>query len=287
MSLLQDPLAAVAQVEWYLNNTPLERFPGAFELAAGNLCRQTVEQALFIVCFFSGMPRENFTRPDRTLRPGGALLRHLDKKDPGSNRLYWTLAARRGQRIRDLVRHRGSLKRWARTLNEPSHFSPRYRKVTAQMLRGFIPEARKWFVQSDHVLVVAIVNDVMSRGRFRAILGPDPTNIPGLQQTIVVKASNLTRTADGKLGLGTPVKNFTVISANDIPRGRWPSNPVVVQNTSGFSFHLRMITRRGTPIDLTSVETIIRSLAVTVGERSYLSRRLKQLGFGIKFRKRT
>ena len=60
MSLLQHPLRALDQVEWYLDSPDKEQFPGAFLLAAGNLARQVLEQVLFILAFYSGMPRNKF-----------------------------------------------------------------------------------------------------------------------------------------------------------------------------------------------------------------------------------
>jgi len=44
MSILQDPISALAQAEWYLDHSDQELFPGAFEIAAGNICRQTLEK---------------------------------------------------------------------------------------------------------------------------------------------------------------------------------------------------------------------------------------------------
>ena len=59
MSLLQDPLKVLSQIEWYLTNQDKEIFPGAYVLSAGNLSRQLLEQILFILCFYSGLPKNN------------------------------------------------------------------------------------------------------------------------------------------------------------------------------------------------------------------------------------
>jgi hypothetical protein len=69
MGLLQDSKRTLAQINWYLGHTHLEQFPGAFEIAAGNLSRQLLEQVLFILCFFAGVPRRSFLRSDMRQLP--------------------------------------------------------------------------------------------------------------------------------------------------------------------------------------------------------------------------
>ena len=80
MGLLQDPVSSLDQARWYLSNKQFEKFPGAFELAAGNLCRQILEQILFILCFFSTMPKNKFIKPDRKLKTAWNLYEQLKNR---------------------------------------------------------------------------------------------------------------------------------------------------------------------------------------------------------------
>lgn len=283
MGLLQDPIKALDQAEWYLDNAGLEQFPGAFELAAGNLCRQTLEQALFILCFFSGMPRNRYLRPNRTLQTAGSLLTALNG-EPTRGLKYIGLARRAGPCIRRLARWPRSLARWQRELNEPSHFATRFRAVGERQLREFVRFGRSLLDGNDKYLIVAVANEIFSGGRFRAVLGPEPVNMPGIMATLVVGPSGLRRNKDGVIGLGSPRVKIHVISETEIPRGPWPRNTIVlVQHTAGMSFNAQLVTKHGDPIDLTSAETVIASFAKSEGQRRYVKGHLRRLGFDVHF----
>lgn len=79
--------------------------------------------------------------------------------------------------------------------------------------------------------------------------------------------------------LKTPKKNLVVISATEIPRGPWPGKPIIVQHAVGTFFGFQLVTKRGYPVDIGSVEGIIRSFSKTKGEIRFLKCRLKKLGF--------
>ena len=141
MGLLQDPVASLNQARWYLNNKNLEKFPGAFELASGNLCRQTLEQILFILCFFSTMPRNKYIKQDRTLRTAWHLYDQLKKTKPSNNKTYFEIARSRGARIRKFATKPRTLDKWRKILNESSHFSTKHRKLDEIILGEFIDYA--------------------------------------------------------------------------------------------------------------------------------------------------
>src|SRR6266540_575072 len=122
MSLLQSPLKAVAQIDWYLDNQHMESFPGAFVSAAGNLSRQLLEQILFILAFYSGMPSNKYMKTNRQLRTAGSVINALRQVNPATGRTYFAEARRRGPRIRKFARYPRSLDKWRDELNEPSHF---------------------------------------------------------------------------------------------------------------------------------------------------------------------
>ena len=284
MGLLQDPVQALDQVEWYLDHPELEKFPGAFELAGGALCRQTLEQALFLLCFFSGMPRTKFLRADRTLQVAGRLVRALGERDSDSGRVYFELARCRGPRIGKLARWPRSLARWQRLLNEPAHFSTRNRDMDEATLRGFVRFARTLFDGDDKYALVAAINEIYSGGIYTAVLSSDDRNMPGLYRRIVVGPSAIQLDANGQLSFKTPAFPLRIISATDVPRGPWPRGAaVIVQHTVGMSIGGQLVTRRGDPIDLTSLATTIASFARNPGQRRYIRAHFRKLGLRIEF----
>jgi len=279
MSFLQDPIKALDQAEWYLSKTENEVFPGAFEIAAGNLCRQVLEQILFILCFFSEMPASCYLRRDKTLQTAGRLSKALDQINPKEGKNYWECARKRGPRIRKFARYPRSLKKWQREFNEPSHFSPGYRRVGVSAIRDFVNGVRGWFDDKDKYLIIAAINELYSDGKIRAILGSDEDNTPGVSQRITVTAANIHRTGDGGLTLDGPFDSFVVIPDDEVPRGPWPGKLVLVQHSVGIMMQFQFVTKCGNPVDLSSFEGILKSFSKTRGQRAYLVRRLRQLGF--------
>jgi hypothetical protein len=284
MGLLQDPVASLEQANWYLENTHLEKFPGAFELAAGNLCRQTLEQVLFILCFFSKMPKERYLKADRTLRVAGHLIEQLDKRDNNSNKTYWEIARKRSDRIRKFAKYPRTIKKWRRILNEPSHFSTKLRKIDGPILKSFIEMARLWFDEKDKYLIVGALNELFSGGRVKATIGHDVDNTPGICWQAVFSPKNLERAPDGRLALRGPVHSFKVLSSSEVPRGRWPNVPVLVQHSVGISLGLQFINKHKKPVDISSMAGIIQSFSSSAGERRYLAQCLKRLGYQIEYK---
>lgn len=280
MGLLQDPLKALEQAEWYLDQDT-EKFPGALELAAGNLCRQILEQILFILCFFSEMPRNRFFRADRTLQTAGRLIKELDKLDPTANMTYWELARRRGPRIRKFARFPRVLRAWQSELNEPSHFTTKFRRIDKTWLRNFINRVRKYFNDKDKHLIVAAINELLSNGRIQATLSSDTDNTPGVSSKVVVGPGNLERDEHGNLALRGPQEGMFIISDLDVPRGPWPRKLVLVQHSVGISIGCQFITKSGDPVDISSIEGVLRSMGKTAGQRRAITRKLRELGYDI------
>jgi len=284
MGLLQDPLRSLDQVTWYLDQQEQETLPGAFELAAGNLCRQVLEQVFFVLCQFSGMPRQRYARADNTLQTAGKMLTGLGKVDPSSGRTFLEQARRRGPRIRKFARYPRTLKKWQRLLNEPSHFQARFRNVSDAALRTFVAISRDWFDELDQYLVVAAVNEFMSGGKVKATLSNDPMNTPGISQTSVVSAANLLLDEDGRLILAGPKRGFLVVSDTALTRGRWPGVPVMVRGTVGMVIGEQLVTKDGNPVDLRTMETVLMSFARTEGQRRYLTGVLRKLGLEVEWK---
>jgi hypothetical protein len=100
MSLFRNPLKALDQIDWCVEHEHLEQFPGSFILAAGNLCRQTVEQILFILAFYSGLPQNKYLKANGELREIKTSLDAFGTIDRVTGQSYWRLACRRGSRIK-------------------------------------------------------------------------------------------------------------------------------------------------------------------------------------------
>jgi hypothetical protein len=275
MGLLQEPLKALNQIDWYIQNRKKETFPGAFELAAGNLCRQTLEQILFILCFYSRMPSCKYVRQDNTLKTVGQLLKALDSSDSTTEKTYWKLARLRGRRIRKFASNPRTLRKWQRELNKPSHFSTAFRTVNEVMLSHFLTYAKKLFDDKDKLLLIAAANELYSKGKIKATLSSDHDNTPGISQKVIVTAANIQRNKTGTLCLKIPTKEYTVISATEVPRGPWPGKPLIVQHTVGMSFETQLVTKKGDPVDISNFEGIIRGFAKTKGEIRFLKIDLK------------
>ena len=101
---------------------------------------------------------------------------------------------------------------------------------------------------------------------------------------ITVGAKNLQLSPEGNLSLIGPAKPFVVLSSSEIPRGRWPQVPVLVQHSSGLTLVTQLLNKHGNPINISTMGDIIEGLSSTEPERKSLVRRLKQLGIKIEFR---
>ncbi len=252
-------------------------------MAAGNLSRQILEQMLLVLCFFSGMPRARYLRPDRSLHVASRLLKELDSLFPGTRRTYWQEARRRGPRIRKFCRNPRTLRKWQRVLNEPSHYKTTFRSVDSTAIRQFVTFSRALLDHKDKFLLVGALNELLSKGRVLATLLPDAENTPGIAQRVIVTANNLHLSPEGALSLLGPEQRFHVLADDQIPRGPWPRFPVVVQHSVGISMGVQFVTRRGAPVNIRTMETVLQSLATTRGERAYLAARLRRLGLQVEF----
>lgn len=280
MSLLQHPVRALEQVEWYLQNPSLEKFPGAMLLAAGNLARQVLEQVLFIIAFYSGMPRNRFLKPNGELRSVDTIIKRLGSVDPATGLSFFELGRRRGPRIAKFIRHRRSFDRWRQLTNEPSHFAhpSAGRRVRDRHIHDFVRRLRATFEEVDGYLVIAAMNEIRSRGAVKATLAPGPDNIPGVLVTVVLTPRHLVY-ENGQLGFKGPSSNVRVVPHDREVPYRWGKQVVVIQHSFGMSFATSFVTRSGNPVDFSSSSSLIGTFARDPMEHPALIRRLRALGF--------
>jgi hypothetical protein len=148
-------------------------------------------------------------------------------------------------------------------------------------IRDFEETARQWFDDLDGYLVVAAVNEFLSRREIVATLANDAANTPGIAVRLVVTAHNLTSDGKGGLSMTTPSFPIEVLSSTDIPRGPWPRAIVIVQGTERMTLGTQFVTRDGDPVNLSTMGTLLASLGKTDGQRRYLRARLRKLGFEV------
>lgn len=283
MSLLQHPVRVLDQIDWYLANPALEKFSGAFELAAGNLARQLLEQVLFILAFYSGCPEKRFLRPDRTLQTAGRVLAGIMQPGSSGEDLF-RAAAKRGSRIRKFARLRVRLSRWQRLLNEPSHYrKPDVKRSFSRAdLEQFRDAMRSTFDDQDQYLILGAVNELCSGGRVRAVLGQEPACLPGLLGIAVVRIKDvsISGTTVGMVPRTMPIR--VVPPDKDIPFRDWRAL-VVVQHTKVPNVQFQLLNTAGTPINLSSPAALLHSLAPNPRQRPHLLRRLRAIGCEVHF----
>ena len=228
VSLLQDPVHVLDQIDWYLGNSALEKFPGAFELAAGNLARQLLEQSLFIIAFYSGCPQNRYLNRQRKLRTIGSILDGLKKPGARGEDLF-RAARRRGSRVRKFANLRRRLDAWRSLLNEPSHYRKPdlKRQLTRERLEEIRDAMRATFDGHDAYLILAAVNDLCSNGSVRALLGPEPECVPVLAGVSIARIRDIA-VAGGTLGLSAPRMPIRAVSPDrDVPLRHWRALVVV------------------------------------------------------------
>lgn len=280
MSLLQDPVRALDQVDWYLQNTHLERFPGAYLKAAGNLSRQVLEQTLFILCFYGGLSRNRYMRPDGRLKTAAAMLDALSS--PGAGQVDpFRVASARGPRVAKFARCRRRFRAWLKHLNEPSHFRSPVARVAARRadIEKFVSAMRLLFDDLDGYLIVAAFNELVSDGRVRAVFSTDARNTPGAEVTVTVTTRCVVRDENGLPAIKAPAHPIRIVRDDADVSLRKSKAVVLVRGTANMHLVGRLVNEIGHPIDLTNAQTVLNSLAYDDTSGRKLVRRLRRLGF--------
>lgn len=277
MALLQEPLKSLDQIEWYLENRRLEKFPEAFLIAAGNLCRQLTEQILFIICFYGGLPRNKYLKPDLRLKDARYVTAALGKAEPSSGRTYWEMARRRGARIRKFARLRRKFGRWRRLFNDPSHYSipGHVRKIRVSDIEDFIKDVKPVLDNKDSALLVAAFNELLSHGKIVATMTDDPENSPAISKKVTVKISDLAW--DGN-AIGLPGGLLEVLSSTEETRPRKVKDLVLVEGVAMPVVKHHFVTEHGNPIDLTNGQTFLASFVRSEKDIARLKRRFAKFG---------
>lgn len=288
MALLQDPFKVLAQVEHYLGNQNADAFPGASLLSAGNLCRQIVEQIAFLLCVYGSVPKERFLKQDGRLKLLNQVLQALDTKDPSTSRTYWTVARRRGPRIAKYARLRAKLNKWRDWFNEPSHYSApgHHRKIGEQHTREFVQAMRSVIDDKAFALIVAAYNEIMSDGSIRATLASDAANTPAISQTLIMRVRDIKVSPSGQLGIHFGRGPFQILPDDAEANPRKLKGPAVVRGQLAPVLTMQVVNEHGERVDLTNMETMLRSMMRSRRDVLRVQRRMRRLGFRLRIQKK-
>lgn len=283
MSLLQNPLAAVDQIDWYLDNQSSEQFPGAFVKAAGNLGRQTLEQILFILAFYGGVPSNQYIKQNFHLKVAHQILQALKQPNPTTGKTYLQQARQRSPRVAKFAWSVRTLTKWKDKFNETSHFrNPVARKsTTPEDIREFSGKLRTMLDPLDSYLIVAAVNELRTKGGVQAEIDSDGNCTPGVTVTHIIRASNL-RKEDGKLVLVSPSFTFTVLSNKEESSLPKRNTVILMQHSAGMAIRGRFITEDGQPLNPSNLQTVLTALTRTSKGMEQVTRRLRRLGFQLR-----
>jgi hypothetical protein len=279
MSLLQDPYKSLRQIEWYLDKKEEEKFPGALFLAAGNLCRQTIEQIIFIIAFYSDMPQNKYLNSNFQLKNLGQIINELNDIDKSSGISYIKKAGLRSKRIQKFVQFPKFLDNWRRIFNEPSHYNNPVndRKINKKNISSFVNKLKFIIDEYDMHLITAAVNEIKSNGEVKAIISNDEKCTPCIHYKVIITPKNIILN-NGKLVLKGPEQSFYVIpDTHEIPTKRI-KKPILVQHSCGIGISTELITKNGIPVILTNFKTIIESFTKDKNDFRDLTKRSDELG---------
>lgn len=279
MSLLQDPYKSLKQISWYLDKQNEELFPGACLLAAGNLCRQLLEQIIFILAFYSGLPNNKYLKKNLKLKNINDVLQALNEIEKDSNQSYIEKARLQGKRISKFARFPKTFELWRKKFNESSHYVVPLndRKIKEKDIRKFVSKLEKIIDEQDQHLITIAINDIKSNGEIKALLTKDRNNNPCIQFTSIISPKNL-NIEEGKLILDGEKHMVQVVSNTDeIPKAKI-TKPILIEGSSGYRISFKLITKNGVPINLTSIETVLASFSNNENDLKALLKRLKVLG---------
>ncbi|HNO08390.1 MAG TPA: hypothetical protein PKJ03_06665 [Methanoregulaceae archaeon] len=280
MSLLQDPIKVLDQIEWYLDHQDVEKFPGAFIRGAGNLSRQLLEQIIFILAFYSKLPQEKYIKTNKELRSIYTICNNLQNKNPTTGQTHLEAAHLCNPRIKKFARLSKSFNKWRSQFNEPSHYrnpitSPHTKETH---IREFVRRLRQIIDPMDSHLITAAANELLSNGKLKAIIGDDALNTPGIIRDVIV-SPRLFSVIDDKLTWREPGFKMQVIPADrEIQQLKWRNQLILVQHTRNIRLAVRFITEFGEPVDMNNFENLLIAMGKTPEARKRLTRYFKKLG---------
>lgn len=283
MSLLQDPKKVLEQIDWYIENKELEKFPGAFFISAGNLCRQLIEQVIFIISFYGDLPKEKYITSDDKIKTPFIILNALKEKYGQSNMTYIDRAISRGKRIEKFADKINDFDNWRKLFNEPSHFrNPmRVRQMEEEHIIEFVSSMKEIIDNKDCHLLTAAINEIKSEGKIKAVLSNDKDNTPGLSFEIILGPNNVFIENKSIKIKYNKLEYYVVPDDEEIPY-KTIDKPIIIQHSEGIALNFNMINKYGDPINLTNMKTIMTDICKTREDCIELKNNLEKCGVTVK-----
>jgi len=288
MSLLQNPIKVLDQIEWYLDNQSMEKFPGAFLRSSGNLSRQLLEQILFILAFYCKMPENKYMKTNRQLRTADIIWENLQKQNPITDRTYIEDARFSNPRIRKFARLSRSFNKWRRLFNETSHYqNPITSSHTKENdIRNFVTRLRRIIDTKDFHLILFAANELVSKGDVRVIIGDDAMNTPGLFHDLIV-IPEIFSVVNKKITWHSKPYKMQVIPPNgELSQLKWKNNDIFILCET-VRLGIRCITEDGELVDMENFSAILKALGKTPEARVKTTRYFKKMGIIVEYREIT
>lgn len=283
MSLLQDPKKVLEQIEWYVQNKELEKFSGAFIMSAGNLCRQLVEQILFIISFYGELPKEKYIKNDDKIKTPFEIIKSLKEIDSQDNTTYIDKAIRRGKRIEKFAVKLSNFDNWRKLFNEPSHFrNPiRTKHYGEDDITKFINMMKEIIDDKDCHLLTAAINEMKSGGKIKATLSNDDDNTPAISMEIILTPKDIIVENKSLSIKYNKIKYFVVPDDKEIPY-KIIKEPILIQHSKEIMLEYRVFNKHRKPIDLTNFQTTLNGICSTKEDCIELKKHLKKYGVFVK-----
>jgi len=280
MSLLQNPVKVLDQIEWFLDNQSQEKFPGAFIRSSGNLSRQLLEQILFILSFYSELPFDKYLKRNNQLYSLDTIWKALNKTNPTTDLTYVDQAKRGSPRIKKFAQLSRSIDKWRKEFNETSHFRNPVipPKTKEKHMRNFVRRMKRVFDGLDTILITAAVNHLISKGKVMATIRRDPQNTPALLVDALYRPEDFTL-IEGKFTLkdkNIPIR--IVPSDREVSLLKWKNHCIAVQDSKDILIGMRFLTENRKPLDLTNLSTFIRSFGTAPEMKERIRKRFRRNG---------
>lgn len=252
-------------------------------MSAGNLCRQLVEQILFIISFYGELPKEKYIKNDDKIKTPFEIIKSLKEIDLQDNATYIDKAIRKGKRIEKFAVKLSNLDNWRKLFNEPSHFrNPmRTKNYGEGDITKFINMMKEIIDDKDCHLLTAAINEMKSGGKIKATLINDDDNTLAITMEIILTPKDIIMKNKLLSIKYDKIKYFVVPDDKEIPH-KIINEPILIQNSKDIKFEYKVFNKHRRLIDLTNFQTTLNGICSTKEDCMELKKHLKKYGVLVK-----
>ena len=283
MSILRDPIKVLDQIEWFLDNQQLEKFPGSYVCCAGNLSRQLLEQILFILSFYCCLPSKHYIKPNLQLRSLDQIWKSLQTINPKTQKNYIDTLKFLKPRLNKFSKLSKSINKWKNEFNESSHYrNPVIPSRTKEKhLRIFVQRLRPILDSKDSYLIIAAVNVILSRGKVMVGIGNDPMNTPFIIIKTVLSPEDLIVTRR-KLEFKSKKYNVQIVpSDKEVSLLKWKNRVILVEGTNDMRMAVSFFSEDGIFLNMNSFKEVLKVLGSTPERKDRILARLNKIGINM------